>query len=531
MNRFRVSLASIALLASVVVPGCKRNAAGPGEAEAPRGRAAKTERRQAARPDLPRPYALPAQPPMALHVAAPSHVLGALEAYAGKSDDPRAVLRSLASFRGGEIEAALVPYVDLNRPWDAATIEGKTIASVPIERARLADVKRLLQGKPAAGKFGAVDLQRPAEQKGAKLAWLDDESATLALADDLRGLATAQELSRAYGKTPLYFTIDAAQAKAEGAIEFPFARVHVRGDGAHDFRITTEGAEQIEGLDAISNGALTGLLSSPDLAAGVSTKYAKYQQVIKDLTGRATRTLNEQNFLVRGVMEDMVKRFNAVVRGWNGRVLVGVGPQRHLVLALGSEDAKKSSGAVVSLVDSVLGNIELASSFGIKVPHFKFRKNRATAGGMPVHVVALANAKKQIPAELAPLLDSEGNLRVAFAGSPRAGALMVVVGPEAAETLVKWIDSTKDATPGSATLDHLVSATFATSTAGLAPLTEQQSPATFLQLRADRPATWAVVQRKGPEFDVHVRGPEPAKPRRTPPPRGGQYPHRRTAQR
>jgi len=513
------------------VPACKRSAVGPGEAETPRGRADRAEPRRAAkRPDMPRPYALPSQPPMAMHVGAPSQVLAALESYVGKSGDPRSVLQSFAAMRGGGIEAALVPFVDLRRPWDAATIEGSSIVNVPIERAKLAEVKRLLAGKPAEGKFGAVDLQRAPEHPGPRLAWLDEDTATLALSDDLRGLATAGELGRAYGKSPLFFTIDAVQAKAEGAIEFPFTRVHVKGDGIHDFRITTEGAAEIEGIDAISNGALTGLLASPDLAAGVTTKYSGYQQIIKDLTGRATRTLNDQNFLVKGVMEEMVKRFNTVVRSWNGRVLLGVGPERHLVLALGAEDPKKASGSVVMLVDSVMGNIDLASSFGIKVPRFRFKKNRSHVAGMNVHVVALANAKKQVPAELAPLLNADGDLRIAFAGSPRAGALMVVVGPEAPDTLVKWIEQTKGATPGSATRDHLVAATLATSAAGLAPLTQAQSPATLLQLRADRPPTSAVVQKKGEAFDVHVRGPKPSNVQRTAV-RGDAYPHRRTAKR
>lgn len=515
MNRLRLSLASIVLLGSLAAPACKRNA-GPGEAESPRSRVHKSEgRRSASRAALPRPYALPSEPPMALHVGAPAQVFAAIESYVGKAGDPRSVLHSLAAYRGGGFETTLVPYVDLQRPWDAATIEGQEIVQVPIERAKLAEVKRLLMGKPANGKFGAVDLQRPAEHSGPKLAWLDEDTATLALADDLRGLATAGELSRAYGKSQLWFTIDAAQAKQVGAAEFPFSRIHVRGDGVHDFRITTEGPTEIEGLDAITEGALTGLLSSPDLAAAATTRYAGYQKVIKDLTGRATRTLNDQNFLVRGVMEDMVKRFNTVVRSWDGRVLVGVGPQHHIVLALGSEDAKKATSSAVGLISAVMGNISLANSFGIKVPHLRFQKNKTTSEGIAIHAVALENARKQLPPELAGLLDERGDLRIGFAGSPRAGAVLVVIGPDGPNALARWISQTKGATPGNATRDHLAAVTLATSTAGLAPLTQEQSAAPLLQLRADRPPTSAIVQRKGESFDVHVRGPVPAKPQRT----------------
>jgi len=514
MSRSRLSLASVLLLGTILgAPACKRTASGDGDA--PGGRVARGEgRRAAARPNLPRPYALPDKPPMAVHVGVPAQVLAGIDVYLGrKTEDPRALLRSLANTRG-PLEVALVSFVDLRRPWDAATIEGATIANIPIEKGHVPDVKRLLEGKPAEGKFGAVNLQRAADDPGPKLAWLDEQSATLVLADDLRGLATGSELGRKYGKQQLSFTIDAAQAKAQGAIEFPFARINLGGEGIHDFHVTTEGPATIEGLETITDGALTGLLSSPEIAAAATSRYAGYQQIQKSLTSRANRMLDDQNFLVRGVIEDMVKRFNTVVRSWNGRVLIGVGPQRHVVVALGTEDPARASNSIVSLVNSVMGNIELASSFGVSVPRFKFRKNRATSNGVPIHVVALANARKQIPAEFASLLDSEGNLRIAFAGSPRAGAVMVAIGPEAAETLSRWIDHTKQATPGNATRDHFAAATLAVSTAALAPLTEQQSAASILQLRPDRPPTSAVVQKKGEGFDIHVRGPAPARVQR-----------------
>jgi hypothetical protein len=452
---------------------------------------------------------------MAVHVGAPGQALAGLAAHLGSgAGDPRAMLKSLASLRGGGIETALVPFVDLQRPFDAATIEGHTIANVPIERAHLADVKRLLANKPAVGKFGAVDLQRAADDHGPKLAWLDDSTATLALGDDLRGLATAGELTRAYGKAKLWFTVDAEQAKREGAIEFPFARINASGEGVHDFHITTEGAPTIDGISSITDGALTGLLSSPELAAAGTTRYAAYQQTIKELTGRANRILNEQNFLVRGVMEDMVQRFNAVVRSWNGRVLVGVGPERHVVLALGTEDPNRTTGAVISLVNSVMGNIKLASSFGLSVPNLRFKKNKTTSNGVGIHVIALPNARKQVPAELVPLLDEHGDLRVAFAGSPRAGAVMVAIGPQADQVLSRWIDHTKHATPGKDSRDHFAAATFAVPTSSLAPLVEGQSAANVFTWHADRPPTSAIVHRKGEGFDIHVRGPSPGRSHR-----------------
>ena len=75
-----------------------------------------------------------------------------------------------------------------------------------------AECQQLLAGKRSVGRFGAVDLGRGAVP-GPKLAWLDRDTATLTLADDERGLATGREIAGTYGKKPLVFMIDAAQAK------------------------------------------------------------------------------------------------------------------------------------------------------------------------------------------------------------------------------------------------------------------------------------------------------------------------------
>ena len=96
-------------------------------------------------------------------------------------------------------------------------------------------------------------------------------------------------------------------------------------------------------------------------------------------------------------------------------------------------------------------------------------------------------------------------LETRFIGSPRAGALLVVVGPDGPNALARWISQTKGATPGSATRDHLAAVTLATSTAGLAPLTEEQSPVPLLQLRADRPPTSAIVQRDQLSAATHLK--------------------------
>ena len=342
-----------------------------------------------------------------------------------------------------------------------------------------------------------------------RLAWLDKGSATLSLAGDERGLATARELGGEYGKNALFFTVDGAQIR-KGVPEFPFDRVSLEGKGVDDFHITADGNAPIEGIEEITEGALTGLLAFPELALGATSRYAKHESVVKSMISDASRTVEKQNFLVRGVLEDMLKRYKAVLRSWNGRVMAGIGPKGHVMLALGSDDPKKGASNFIGLIDAVMDNLDLARTFGVSVPHIRFKRNKLVAAGVPIHVVALENAKKQLPAELAGLLDERGDLRIAFAASDHAGAMMVSIGPDASDALGRWIDGTKGASSGSKTKDQLVAAAFAVDAGSIPGLrTGDIALPTVVGLAAERPATTVVATRKDKSFDIHVTGPVP----------------------
>lgn len=516
MRRWQRLLLGSALALSPLT-ACKHD--GAETTAAPERRTAEGKRREAKPPaSMPRPYALPAKPQFAAHLAAPAPALVALGQTTGLGVDPRGVLRTLLTQVGLPFEASLVPSFDLARPWSAALVEGQLIVQVPIERVRLAEVASMLGSRPKVGKFGAVDLQRGATTPAGapaglalvppKLAWLDTANGVLALASDERGLATARELAHGYGKHGVFATIDGAEIR-KAVPTFPFARVVAQGENIGDFRVSAEGDGTIDGLSEITEGALTGLLSSPSIVAGASSRYAKYQTVVKDLISTATREVNKQNFLVKGVLEDMLKRYNTVLRSWNGRVLVGLGPRNHIVLALGADDPARASNSVIGLIDAVLGNLDLARTFGVSVPKLRFKRNRSTAAGVNVHVLAVDNARKLLPPEFASLVDEQGALRIAFAGSPHAGAVAVAIGPTAAESLADWLEQTKGATPGNKSTDHLLAATVAVDGESLAQLDRVQSLAPLLGLQAERAPTQAVVTRKGEAFDVHVTGPVP----------------------
>lgn len=503
----RTVVVSLALVAPTLVVACRREGnqesttTEPGEPK--RGRLHRREHAQ--QPALPRALPLPDRPPAAVHVAAPAQVLAAI---GSTNDDGRALLRRIVAEGGPRFETGLIDHLDLERAWSGALVGGQPIVALPIDRDHLGQVVNLLAGKKPSGEFGAVELARPEGELGPRLAWLDRTSSTLYLADDLPGLATGPELARAYGKHRLFATLDGEQLRSHGA-PFDLGRITAEGESVADFHVRTDSATGVPGLDQISEGALTGLLTSPELLAAGTSRYAHYQQTVKKMIGDATRTVAEQNFLVRGVLEDMLKRYNAVLRSWNGRVLLGLGPQRHVALALGADDPKKATGAVAGLIDAAIDNIELARNFGIDAPRLRFKRNKANSAGVSIHVLAVEGARKQLPSEVASLVDDKGDLRIAFAGSDHAGAVMVMVGPTCDAALARWIDSTKGATAGHETKGDLVSASFAGDAESLTSLAESQSIAALFGLAPKRAPTVAVVKRAGQGFDAHVRGPAP----------------------
>jgi hypothetical protein len=461
-------------------------------------------------PGLPKPLRLPAEPAAAMHVAAPEQALATLAAYAGSSElEGRALLERLVS-SATDVPGDLIDQLDLQRPWNAAVVEGQTIVHLPIAAGGLDVVAGLLAAKPSVGAFGAVDLERPATERGPKLAWLDRASATLTLAETTEGLATGRELAGAYGKSPLFFTIEGAQLRSY-VPDAAIGRVTVTGAGLHDFEATVDGLvlDRPE-LELFADGALTGMLESPQVALGASTKYAQHEETVRSIIAQASRQVSRQNFLVRGTLEDMLKRASSVLRSWNGRVLAGVGPSRHLLLAFGSDDPQRAETATLHLVRGAVDNLSMARSFGLSVPNVRFAKNKTSAGNSSVHVIALSKARSFLPPEIAPLIDERGDLRIAFAFPQRSGGAMMVAGPNAPDVLADWIVQTSDATPGSDSVTDLIAATLAVGPKTLAPVLADQSGRAVLQLEAETAATHVVVRRSGEHWTMAVKGPAPS---------------------
>lgn len=518
LHRVRIVAASLILLAGSVT-ACRRDPGQSGGANQP-GTRTKPEREAPPPRSMPKPLPLPSAPAFAAHVAVPGEMIVALGEATGFGSEPRTVLQGLARELPPEYRG-FVEVVDLGRPWSVALVDGEVVLRVAILRTQLLAARRMISGRPAAGDYGAVQLSPPSEVQYEpplpRLAWLDDGSATLTFAGSERGLATGRELAGAYGKSDLFVTVDGNELR-KNIPELPFTRMRVEGKSIGDFKVKLEADRPIEGMEDITTGALTGVLASPDILAGATTRYAKHESAVKSLISEATRTVEGQNFLVRGVLEDMLRRYKAVLRSWNGRVMAGVG-NGHMLLAMGSEDPKKGAGAVTSLIDSVLGNLDLARTFGLSVPKMRLKRNASTAAGVSIHVIAIDGARKMLPASLGALVDDKGTLRVAFGGSTHSGAVMAVIGPNPAPALTKWLESTKDAPAGAKTKDDLFAATYAldpTKVPGLAA--GQPDVNAILGLGPTRESTRIVAERKENTYEIEFVGPRPTVKERAPRP-------------
>ncbi len=497
------ALSRLLLATTLCVPlaACKHDGAkttGPGGAtvEAP-----------ARKPGMPRPYNVPADPELALHVAAPAQMIDVGAAHVPGAPDARALLRQTLG-RYGDFERALADDVDLQRSWDAAVVSGQLVAQIPLTDAGVAHVKALLAPKAPAGKFGAVNLGTTGP--GPKLAWLDEQTKLLTLADDERGLATGADVAAAFASKPVFFTTNAAQAQKYGAI-VPFASIEVSGTGTDALDIHIEGvaAEHLAKMGDIEAGALTGLIESRHIAAGVTTRYAHADREVKAIMSRGQRQVDQVPFFVKGNAEDLLRRGGAFLRSWNGSVMVGVGPKQHLYIGLGSDDARKTGLAFNHLMTGVMSNLSLAKTFGVGVPKLRYAKNKSETSGVTISAVALEGARKYVPPEYHALLNGEGDLRMAIAFVNRTGAMMIVIGPGCVSAMQDWIEDIKTATPAADSRGDYVAGTVALDANVVRTLLSgSMRPEQLLQLDAGRAPTKVVVRRKDADFDIAISGPK-----------------------
>jgi hypothetical protein len=465
-------------------------------------------------PRLPAPHAIPAEPPLLVVLAAPHEFLDTLRAYTGDDHSDAAWLdEALDGLGRPALEQRLGTAFDSTRTIAFAEIQGEVVALLPIRAAEVASLKAEMERwsvvERVARRLPAASGETQPVARAPTLAYLDERAGVLALGSTTRGLATALQLPAHFRGEPLR-AIATRENVAAWGVQLPASQLRVRGRSAEDLEVRAMGLDTkaIAGLDQLQQGALVALLGAPDMAWGVTTRWAHWQGAVADIIAQASSQVADANFLVRGILEDLLKRFNATLRAWNGRVALGGGPKNHLLAAFGSDAPDKAERAVLRLLEGILANLKLAATFGVKVPKIALRKQVATVGDTAIHQLVLRDLPNLPPEARA--LHSDGALQIALAFPPSAGAALLAAGPTAPKALENWVRHAQSSRESGVV--PVFAASSAVDPAALRAALEDRgdsaSPPAGLALEASRPPVYVTLRRESNEWVLRV-GPKP----------------------
>jgi hypothetical protein len=469
---------------------------------------------------LPDPLPLPANPRAASWIAEPAKAVAMVGPYSPVPLDPRAAAQqALAGLTEPGLASELSQAINLWAPFANVVLDdGQEVIRLSlVDDAREALASRFAELE-AVGEFGAVVLPARSEaQDRTWLAWIDEgDGGSLVLANSLEGLVTGRELSKTYGQQPIFFTADPSALPIPA--DLPFSRVSGRGDLSE----VVIDAQAIDGQDPLAGvpilpGTLGGLLEAPGITAGASGRYSEHEQTVREITSQVNAQVRQLPFLIRGVGEDLAAKLNTLLRTWDGRALVAIGPAKHLRLAYGASDVKKSEIATIRLLQKVVDNLSMARNFVGRLPKLNLRRRVAKAEGEDIELLVLHEAFSTVPQELRALVDDESRLNIAMTWSERAGGGLIVVGPNAVDELARWLEHSAKAPSHTETREQLLSASFAGEPGELQALlgSPELDPAQLLSLAATGPR-W-LVEVASPEagrYAIRVRTPGPPKPAR-----------------
>ncbi|MCB9569718.1 MAG: hypothetical protein H6710_21290 [Myxococcales bacterium] len=471
---------------------------------------------------LPSPHPLEASPQIGAYVRDPAAALDVARAtLPGVPSLAEVAGLVLASQAPAEVAEGIAPMIAERRPWAAAIVAGEEILHLPLLPDQTDAAVKLLARYPAEGKFGAVQLPGAAVQLPAggvdgppprpRLAWVDRQHNALAIAETLEGLVTARELPRGYGSQPVW--LSAAGAKLSEYVDFPYARVSASGTGLDDLTITIE-ADPQRGLPRspeLAAGALTNLHAGDALALAASTRWARHEVEVKGIIRQIRAQVDAAGFAAKMMLQPLADQAITVLKSWNGRVFVGIGPSRHLALALGADEPMRAGQALARFLKTAIDNLELARMFVSDVPKLSLRRHSKSP---EIHVLTMQGARKQVPQSLGGLLDERGSLKVAFSFTPKSGAVFMTIGADAETAIAAWAESIEAAPPASESAGDLIAVTVALSPGQLQELLGRADPndasalmIAGLDLGAGRPPTQLVIREEADRYVVTSKGP------------------------
>jgi len=448
-----------------------------------------------------------------LHLAAPGDFFTELAAWV-PVDPSRVPAGLLREQMPAALADAIAPHVSTEAAWDGMRLPGtggasEEILHLPLVAGGVKEVAQALANLETQGDFGARVVRAPDASAGApaRLAFLDEGGETLTLATTLRGLATGREL--AGEQRPAVWARVEGSFVRQWAQEFPFAELRVEGAGLHDVVVTAAFDPAKGPLDTqLVPGALTGLLAAPGLAVGATARWSEHRTWVKQTISQLRRQVDKAGFAAQMVLGKLVTQASTLLRSWNGKVFVGVGPKGHVVFGFGTDDPAKTKRAALGALDTAIGNLSMVRMFASNVPRIGLKRIGE------VHLLTIVGVKNSLGPKFAPLLDDRGRLRIAFTADASAGALFGVVGTDAPDVLGRWLIAQKQAMPAKQASQHLAAAQIAVDARALAPVLQrpqggQLDLGAVLGLEASRAPMKLIVQQFKDRYELRLVGPAP----------------------
>jgi len=515
----RIAPLALALALALGGVGCKKqNQSSPsrkGRVDTPA--AAPTD------PRLPAPHRLSQEPPAGAHVADPAAALAAAAVFSSEVPSFAEIAETILATQGpADWAKAMAPLLAADAAWTGAHVNGEDILQIPLSRATVAQADALVRKYPKNGDFGAVNLPRaalelrqsnlgpPAGNPPARIAWVDTRSATLTIAGTLPGIATGRTLAPQYGSRPLWLTLDNTRGEAL-VYKFPYGRVTATGDGVADLDIVASArqGQPLPGLRDFAPGAFPGLHAGPGIAAAASSRWTGYKEAVRELTHQLQVAVDRAGFAGKMMLDPIADQATRVLKAWNGRAFIAVGPARHVRIGLGADDPSAAGKLLLTLLRDIIDNLQLARMFVSNVPNAGLKKFSENPDMWMLTVTGIAG---QVPAAYKTLLD-DGRLRIAVAYSGHCGGVMAVIGPKADSELKAWHAAAVAGPNAKEGTKDLAAFTFAVGAKSLDPLLAKAGRvedllAAALALSADQPPTQVVVRQSPQRYDISVRGPK-----------------------
>lgn len=514
----RIAPLALALVLALGGVACKKqNQSGPSR----KGRV-DTPAAAQADPRLPAPHRLSQEPPAGAHIADPAAALAVAAVYSSEVPSFAEIAGALLATQGpADWAKAMTPLVAADAAWTGAHVNGEDILQIPLNRATVAQAEALVGKFPKNGDFGAVSLPRaalelrqsnlapPAGNPPARIAWVDSKNASLTIAGTLPGIATGRLLAPQYGSRPLWLTLDNTRGEAL-VYKFPYGRVTATGDGVADLDIVASArpGQQLPGLRDFAPGAFPGLHAGPGIAAAASSRWTGYKDAVRELTHQLQVQVDRAGFAGKMMLDPIADQATRVLKAWNGRVFIGVGPARHVRVGLGADDPSAAGKLLLTLLRDIIDNLQLARMFVSNVPNAGLKKFSENPDMWMLTVSGIAG---QVPAAYKPLLD-DGRLRIAVAYSGHCGGVMAVIGPKADQELKAWHTAAVAGPNAKEGTKDLAAFTFALGAKSLDPLLGKADHrledllSAVLALSADQPPTQVVVRQSPQRYDISVRG-------------------------